>query len=94
MFHALVEDVEHGVVFVKTDFQSCVGTEGDVAKDDSQSDRHQEERFEVFLYGEPDEDASHQYHDEVSCRGVGEARIGQELIEVLYDEIHNLNYKL
>ena len=65
-------------------------TEGDVAQDDAQSDGHQEKWFEILLDGKPDADNSYHDHGEVSCRGVCKARIGQELIEVLYDEIHNL----
>ncbi len=43
-----------------------------------------------FLMASQMKSAPTRYHGEVSCRGVGKARIGQELIEVLYDEIHNL----
>lgn len=87
--HTLIEDVEHRVVFVETYLQSGIGAEGDVAQDDAETYGHQQQRLEVFLDGEPDADDSHQYHDEVSCRGIGKACIGQELLKILYDEIHN-----
>ena len=91
--YTLIEDVQHGVVLVETYLQACVSTEGDVAEDDAQSDGNKQQRLEVFLDGEPDEEGSHDYHDEVTYRHVGKARVGQELIEVFYDEIcksHNL----
>ena len=62
-------------------------TEGDVAEDNSQSDGHEQQGFEVLLDGEPDEEGTYCYHDEVSCRDIGKARVGQELIEVFDDEI-------
>lgn len=59
LFYSLIENIEYGVVLVKTDFESCVSTEWDVAKDNAQSDRYEKQRFEILLDGEPDEDGSH-----------------------------------
>ena len=87
----LIEDVQHRVVFIKSNLQSGISTEGDVAQDDAQSDGHQEKWFKILLDGKPDADNSYHDHGEVSCRGIRKARIGQELIEVLYDEIHKLS---
>ena len=82
MAHALVEDVEHGVVLVEPDLKSGVGTEGDVAEDYAQAYRHEQQRLEVFLYCQPDEEGSGHNHYQVARRGVSEARVSQELVEV------------
>ena len=87
MSHALVEDVQHGVVLVETYLQTSVGAEGDVAEDDTQSDGNEQQGFEVLLNGKPDEEGAHGYHDEVAHRGVGKRRVGEKLIEVLYDKL-------
>ena len=84
--HTLIEDVQDRVVFVEADFKSGIGTERDVAEDDAQSDGDEQQRLKVFLDGEPDEEGSHSNHNEVGYRGIGEARVRQELIEVGYDE--------
>ena len=44
---------------VPTYFESCIGTEWNVAKNDSQSDRNQKQRLKIFLDGEPDKECSH-----------------------------------
>ena len=87
MSHALIEDVEHGVVFVETDFKSCVGTERDIAEDDAQSDGDEQQRLEVFLDGEPDKEGSHHNHDQVPDRRIGKGGVGQEFMKVLYDKL-------
>ena len=86
MAHTLVEDVEHGVVFVESNFKSGICAEGDVAENDAKSDGHQQQRLKVFLDGKPDEEGSHGNHNEVGYRGIGEARVCQELIEIVYEE--------
>ena len=87
MAHTLVEDIQHGIVFVESDFQSGIGTEGDITEDDAQSDGDEQQWFEVLLDGEPDEKGSHRDHDEISDGGVSERRIGQKLFKILYDKL-------
>ena len=81
--HALVEDVEHGVVLIEAYLQSGIGTEGDITQDDTQSDGHQQQGLEVFLDGKIDEQGAYGYHDEVAHRGIGKACVGEKLVEVL-----------
>ena len=76
MSHALIENVEHGIVFVETYLESCVSTEGNVSEDDAQSDGDEQQRLEVFLDGEPDEEGSHHNHDQVPDRRIGKGRVG------------------
>ena len=82
----LIEYVQHGVVLVEADFKSCISAERNVAKDDAKTNGNEQQWLEVFLDGKPDEEGSHSNHNEVWPRGIGEARIGQELIKVGYDE--------
>ena len=85
--HTLIENVEYGVVFIESDLQAGIGTEGDVAEDDTQSDGYEQQWLEVLLNGEPDEEGSHCNHDEVPDSGIGKGRIGQELLKILYDKL-------
>jgi len=50
------------------------------------SDGYEQQGLEVFLDGEPKQEASHEDHDEVAPCGVGEACVCKELVEVRYDE--------
>ena len=92
----MVEDVEHGVVFIKADFQAGVGAEGDVAKDDAKAYGYEQQGLEVLLDGKPDEDAAHNDHHKVGQRGVGEAGVGEEVEKLRRDkfsESHGLSYR-
>ena len=87
MAHTLIEDIQHGVVLIKTDFQTSISTEGDIAQDDTQADGNEQQGLKVLLDGQPDEEGTHCDHNEVAHGGIGKCRVGQELIEILYDEL-------
>ena len=61
-------------------------TSGDVTEDNTESYGNEQQRLEIFLDGEPDEEGSHGNHNEVGYRRIGETRIGEELIKVANDE--------
>ena len=92
MAHTLVKDIEYRVVFIETNLQSCIGTEGDVSEDDAQSDGDEQQRLEILFDGEPDKEGSHRNHNEVPDGSIGEGRIGQELMEVLYDKLSEIHF--
>ena len=83
----MIEDVEHRVVFIQSNLESRVGAEGDIAEDDTQSDRDEQQGLEILFDGEVDEYSTHRNHNEVTCRGIGKASVGKELIKVLNYEI-------
>lgn len=85
--HALIEDVQHGVVFIQTYFQSGISLERDVAENDAQTYRYEQERLKVFLYGKPDEEYADNNHYQVSDFGVGKAGVCEEIEEVVSKEI-------
>ena len=87
MSHTLIEDVEHRIVFIQSDLKSCIGTEGDIAEDDTQSDRDEQQRLEILLDCKVDENSTHHNHNEVTGSGIGKASVGKELIKVLNYEI-------
>ena len=69
------------------DFKSGFSVEGDVAYEDTETDRHEEHRFKVFLDGEPNEEKTHGKHDKVlPCRVVETGEV-PELSQVGNHEI-------
>ena len=83
----MIEDVEHGIVFIKTDFKSGISTERNVSENDTQTDRHKQQRLEVFLDSQPYKEYADYNHDQVACLSIGKTRIGEKLLEVADDKI-------
>ena len=54
--YAIVENIEHGALLIYADFEAGSGVEGYVANKDTESDGHEEHRFEILLDSEPDEE--------------------------------------
>ena len=63
-----------------------LSTEWDVTQYDAQTNRNEQQRLEILLNGKPEQEASHEDHNEVAPRSIGEACICKELVEVRYYE--------
>ena len=84
--HALIEDVQHGILLVDADLQS--GEHGDVAYDHAESDGHEQQGFPVFLDAQEDEHQADADHRQVLPCAIGKTRETPELLETLYYGIH------
>ena len=93
MTHTLIEDIQHGVILIESNLQTGISTEGDISKNNTQTDGHQQKRLEIFLDGKIDKDSSHYYHNQVTHRGIGKACIGEKLVEIVDDKLeHNYQF--
>ena len=93
MAHSLIEDIQDGIVFIKSNFETCISTERNVSENDAQTNRNEQQRLEVFLDCKLDEHGSHHNHNEVSCRCIGKTSVGKKLSEILcykFCKSHNL----
>ena len=82
--NTVVEDVEHRSLFVDADFETGSRVERHVADKDAEADGHEQHRFEVFLYGEPDEKQTDKQHHKVARFGIGETCQFPELAQVVH----------
>ena len=92
VLHAVVQDVQHGVLFVDADLEADAGRgieeEGDVADDHAESDRHEQQRLPMLDNTQGDETQADADHQQVLPGAVGKSGKLPELLEAVDDVFH------
>ena len=90
--YTLIEDVEHGAFLIEADLHSQtrlgIHKQRDVADDDTESDRHQQQRFPFLDYAQGDEHQADTYHYQMLGSHVGKAGELPELTETFDNVFH------
>ena len=77
--NSVVENIEDRTFFVYTNFETGIDFERDVAHEDTETNRNEEQGLEIVFDGKPNEEQTDSEHNEVFPSDVGKTRKAPEI---------------